>query len=948
MSIKDNIMLSYLTAALIIGFLGGFAFYHDIDTAEGVAVHQAVNTAKTLSLFVASEPTHFNADGSMNVRKMQEHIDQLKDVQDRAIAILDLHKRVIADTNPGKAGTVFSGDPHDEVGLTLQDGQVRLFSGRSEAQPAGIRVAVIPIKRTSGERIGAVLLEYTPLYNDIMSKAKGAATKFLLLYMGGLLLSIVVGYFVSRHISRPLIALKDAALKVAGGELDTRVEHRSSGELGLLTDSFNTMTAGLKRSRDELLLSHQKFEAESSMREKSEKALQESEQKLRTLFEFGTDAFFLLDLEGNFIDINRTAYERLGYTKEEMLSMHISRLDPPEFAAKLPERFEQIQKQGWAVFESAHLRKDGTAMPVEINTRIMDLGHRKIIFSAIRDITERKRAEDALRAMNYRLNALVEAIPDMVVFKDVEGRHLLVNKAVEDVAHHSRDEILGKTVEELLPPGPAAICRQNDESALRRLAPINVEEQLPDGKGGTMHIEFVKAPIIDGMGNLIGLVSVGRDITERKWIEAELKKHGDQLTSLVEERTAELKKTNEKLVREIAERERMEAELLKAQKLESLGILAGGIAHDFNNLLTAIMGNVSLALLDLDEGNPVGKQLAGAERALLRAQDLTEQLLTFSKGGAPIKRTMSIAELLQESLGFALRGSRIRCEFFLPDDLWYVDADEGQLSQVIHNLAINADQAMPGGGMIMVTCENAELSGGAFPRLLAGKYVKIAFEDHGVGIPREHLVKIFDPYFTTKQRGSGLGLATTYSIIQKHGGHITVESTIGQGTTFTLYLPASRSRAAEKKVEEAKPFATVGGSILIMDDEESVRQTTGEALRRFGYSVAFADDGRRAIEMYREALNAGKPFDVVIMDLTIPGGMGGRETLQHLVSIDPKIRAIVSSGYSNDPVMAEYRDYGFAGVVSKPYRIRDLSETVQRVIAGNNPVPDPDTATGQA
>lgn len=551
-------------------------------------------------------------------------------------------------------------------------------------------------------------------------------------------------------------------------------------------------------------------------RKLAEDTVQQSELKYRNLFESSSDGIFILDFDGNFIDVNSTAYMRLGYTKEELLSLHISKLVHPEFASRTTERMRKIHEDGFAVFESAHLRKDGTAMQVEVNSRLMNF----------------------------------------------QGR----------MAHYS----------------------------------------------------------------------MIRDITERKLMETELRKHREELMKLVEERTAELKTANTKLLAEIAQREQMEAELLKAQKLESLGVLAGGIAHDFNNLLTTVMGNVSLALLDLDEGHPAHKQLIATDRALLRAQDLTQQLLTFSKGGAPVKRDVFIGDLLRESSGFALRGSRVRCEFSIPGDLWQIEVDEGQISQVIHNLAINADQAMPEGGTLRVSCENALLAEGVIPGLSSGRYVKVMVEDSGIGIPRDHLTKIFDPYFTTKQRGSGLGLATAYSIMQKHGGHISAASGIGVGATFTLYLPASTGALTEQRYENTKPLSSGAGKILIMDDDESIRQTTANALVRFGYTADFAENGGQAIELYRQAMNAKKPFDAVIMDLTIPGGMGGREALQHLIEMDPGVKAIVSSGYSNDPIMSEFRSYGFAGVVAKPYRVKQLIETVSRVIAAG----DTDQGTG--
>lgn len=389
---------------------------------------------------------------------------------------------------------------------------------------------------------------------------------------------------------------------------------------------------------------------------------------------------------------------------------------------------------------------------------------------------------------------------------------------------------------------------------------------------------------------------------------------------------------------DITDRKKMEAELLKAQKLESIGVLAGGIAHDFNNILTAILLNISLAKMKVDPEDEIFKNLDEAEKASLRAKDLTQQLLTFSRGGAPIKKTASIAELVKDSANFALRGSNVRCEFSIPEDLWVVEVDEGQMSQVIHNLILNAQQAMPEGGVIKVTAENKMVGpeGGQGLPLPMGPYIKLSISDQGTGIPTEHLPKIFDPYFTTKQKGSGLGLATTYSIIKKHDGYIGVESKLGVGTTFYIYLPASQKKTPLHKDSTKAGIETYSEMskkrILVMDDEEILREVISQILEQMGYEVELSRDGVEAIELYKKAMELHQPFEVVIMDLTIPGGMGGKETLRRLLEINPQVKAIVSSGYSNDPIMAEYKQYGFRGVIAKPYKIEELSQTLQKVI----------------
>jgi signal transduction histidine kinase/ActR/RegA family two-component response regulator len=429
--------------------------------------------------------------------------------------------------------------------------------------------------------------------------------------------------------------------------------------------------------------------------------------------------------------------------------------------------------------------------------------------------------------------------------------------------------------------------------------------------------------LIDGFNEMLS------QIQER---DTKLEHHSGQLEKQVASRTAELEKANEDLTAQIAAKQKIEEELFRTRQLESLGVLAGGIAHDFNNLLTAILGNISLAKLVADPSDKMFARLEDAEKASVRARDLTQQLLTFSKGGAPIKKVTSIADVIKDSARFALRGSKTRCELTVPDDLWPVEVDEGQISQVINNLVINADQAMPEGGEVNICAGNLVLNERRRVSLPLGRYIRISVKDSGMGIPKDHLSKIFTPYFSTKQRGSGLGLATSYSIVGKHNGLITVESELGTGTTFHIYLPATEKETL-KKEKETNTMSNGKGKILIMDDEEMVRCATGEMLSHIGYKVEFANDGAEAIRLYKKAKESeGLCYDMVILDLTVPGGTGGKETVRKLLEIDPNVKAVASSGYANGSIMAEFKKYGFKGVIAKPYRIDELYDVVNRVI----------------
>jgi two-component system, cell cycle sensor histidine kinase and response regulator CckA len=386
------------------------------------------------------------------------------------------------------------------------------------------------------------------------------------------------------------------------------------------------------------------------------------------------------------------------------------------------------------------------------------------------------------------------------------------------------------------------------------------------------------------------------------------------------------------LKRDSTENHRMKEESFRAQKLESLGILAGGIAHDFNNSLTAILGNINLAKLRATSGDPLFQRLVEAERACSRAKSLTDQLLTFAKGGMPIKRVGSVASLLKESVAFALRGSNVGCEFSIPPDLWAVEFDEGQMSQVINNLIINACQAMPDGGIIAVKAQNVVgYAHDSESPDQPGRHVKISITDHGVGIPAENMERIFDPYFTTKKKGTGLGLATSYAIIRSHSGWIGVDSEPASGSTFHIHLPASEREIHFRKLPIDSPQGGMG-RILLMEDEPMVRDVAHEMLSLMGYEVSSVRDGMEAITEYKKAMAEDRPFAAVIMNLTVPGGMGAKEAVGELLKIDPHAKAIVSSGYANDPVMESSACYGFKGVVSKPYDLDELTAVLHRVV----------------
>jgi signal transduction histidine kinase/CheY-like chemotaxis protein len=383
---------------------------------------------------------------------------------------------------------------------------------------------------------------------------------------------------------------------------------------------------------------------------------------------------------------------------------------------------------------------------------------------------------------------------------------------------------------------------------------------------------------------------------------------------------------------------KLEAEVQRATRLESLGVLAGGIAHDFNNLLTIVMGNLTLAMLDEKAMSAVGDCLRESQRGAIRARDLTQQLLTFAKGGNPLRAAVALPTIVRETAEFILHGSNARCDYDLPDELWNASVDRDQIAQVIQNLVLNAMQAMPNGGIIRISLRNEEIAPKANSALAPGRYLRLAIADSGHGIPPENLPRIFDPYFSTKRAGSGLGLATVYSIVKKHQGHVQVESAPGRGATFTLWLPAADPNAAGPAPSRAPATASLlspgrTARVLLMDDEDSIRRLGAALLQRLDLEPTVVADGAEAVREFRQARDSGHPFSLVILDLTIPGAMGGREAIDFIRFMDDKVPAIVSSGYSNDPVLANFRAHGFQAMVPKPYDVNELGETIRQLLA---------------
>ncbi|MEW5802214.1 MAG: PAS domain S-box protein [bacterium] len=678
----------------------------------------------------------------------------------------------------------------------------------------------------------------------------------------------------------------------------------------------------------------------------------------RDLYDFAPVGYFTIEyVTGLIIGANLTGAGLLGVAREKLIGRPLSQFIDQDsqdiFFIHTRDVMETLVDQ---TCELRMKNEDGREFYAELKSiaatdkegQCASLETRYTCFrTALSDITERKAAQqelqnqrdrledtvaaldrtvNALRESEARYSALVEQAMDGVVVAQ-DGVCRFANEAAAGMLGYSVEEMVGKTLADLVAPESRdMVIERNRARQAGERVPSFYEARLQDKSGAKREVE-ISAGLIHYDGKRASMAIV-RDITERK---------------------------------------RTEDEIRKIQRLESLGVLAGGIAHDFRNILTSITGGVSLAKFYVRGESRITEILDTIERGATRAKDLSEQLLTFARGGAPIKKITSFQELVRSTVDFTLKGSNSRSQLILPEDLWLVEIDPGQISQVLNNLILNASQAMPKGGTITIRAENITIGqeegqpseeqhheGQAYegwrtlkgqpPKGLplgGGNYVRVSVHDEGVGIPEENIGKIFDPYFTTRDQGSGLGLATVFSIIRRHEGYITVDSEVEAGTTFSFYLPAipvsTRAGAgeAEGKALPGKAAqlqaAIERERILVMEDDATVRNITGQLLNHLGYECDLAWNADEAIRLYKQALESGRSYSMVILDLVIQGGIDGRETLQKLQEIDPEVKAIVSSGYSNDPILANYSRHGFKASLAKPFDIGELAKTLQKV-----------------
>ncbi len=640
-----------------------------------------------------------------------------------------------------------------------------------------------------------------------------------------------------------------------------------------------------------------------SQRRQAEEALIQSRERFRALYDETPIMLHSIDRNGVLVDVNQHWLTTMGYARDEVLGRKVV-----EFYTQTSRQYalEEVQPAFFrdgicADIPLQFVKKGGEVIDVLLSASGERDAAGLVIRSraVIQDITERKRAEEAIRQSEQLIRSIIDTVDEGFILVDREFRILSANRAYCRLHGTTEAEVIGRHCHEVSHGQPRPCFESGEQCAIHQVfrtgrAHTTIHTHK-DAHGNTRHIESRGFPLVDATGQVTSAIEVIHDVTDRYLLEAEQ---------------------------------------LKAQKMEAIGTLAGGIAHDFNNLLQGVFGYLSLAKLMIDNRDDTLRALDQAESALTLSKQLAMQLLTFAKGGKPVKEPIPLQGVIENSVRFALSGSRCEGHLDFGHDLRLVEADEGQIGQVMQNIVLNAAQAMPQGGRIEITASNITLPHQDLaPELPPGEYVAVVISDNGPGIAPSNLAKIFDPYFTTKERGSGLGLATSYSIVKNHGGLLTVTSELGRGTSFSLYLPAlTAAPATRRPLPSAAKTQKKHARILVMDDDQVIRELAGQMLTVLGHTVAYAAHGEEAIALYQQAMASGHPFAVVILDLTIRGGLGGHETLTRLLEIDPQVKAVVSSGYSNDTVLAEFRTHGFTACLNKPYALKDLMDLLQGLL----------------
>jgi PAS domain S-box-containing protein len=889
---------SCLDAALAVSAMdcGGIYLVSEVDESLTLAVHKGMSPEFVASvcrfdaqspnaqLVLAGKPVYAEYSTlGMSVDKAR------RDERIRALAVIPVlyESRVIACFNLGSHSRddvpAFARTALETIAAQIGTGIARL---KTEAALRQSNEKLLKIFKTSPDAItitrlsDAKFLEVNPAFTDITGYTPEEA-------VGRSGLPGELSIWVSEDDRNRMVKALLAHGEIIGLEVPMRIKDGT-----IITALVSGRAVEIGGEQCVVLISRA-----ISERKRMEEALRESEQHYKMISELATDYVFRLRVAADgrvavgFVSDN--FHQLTGRTKEESFAVEAwSKFIHPDDLGKVMEGLRRLAtRPDTAEFECRSYVHGRTMRWVNIvvHSEWGEAEQRVVeIVGAVKDITQRKQAEQSTAAEKERLAVTLASIGDGVITTDIRGCIDLMNKVAEELTGWPQGEARGQPLDSVLnlldgntrKPCASPFARVLSSGQITELTEPTL---LLTRAGAERVIADSGAPIKDGEGRTVGVVVVFRDMTEKQ-----------KLADAIQ----------------------------RAARLESLGVLAGGIAHDFNNLLTGIFGYVELARSVSQEQETL-EYLGATTAAMNRARSLTLQLLTFAKGGAPVQRGTALAPFLQESVKFALSGSNVACKFALPDDLWACNIDKHQIAQVIDNVVINAQQAMPNGGNIRVAARNVAAAALDSPSLAAGDYVKISIGDEGIGIPRDVLPRIFDPFYTTKTKGHGLGLATSYSIVHRHGGCIEAESEPGRGSVFHIYLPVATGPLPSQELGIVERKGT--GTIVVVDDEEVIRTALGKMLETLGYRAVCKRDGKEAIDFYLEETRSGRAPAAMIFDLTIPGGMGGVEAVAELRRLDRELPVFVVSGYADDLVMHNPAEHGFTASLCKPFTITELS-----------------------
>ena len=718
-------------------------------------------------------------------------------------------------------------------------------------------------------------MPYSVVYSKIV-KIRNNITVSLFIV---LLLLGVISYFLAKSIVKPVDRLRKISNEIRSGNFTPDIENFPKNEIGILADNFKFMLETINKYIQDI---------------------NEERDKLNNLFNTIENGIYVVDTDYNITMINSVELSYLGKDLKDVVGKKCYEIlaQSNDKCVNCPIKIGENKLPYGLDLVKEGFRKNCSRKYVNINF-ISFTSKETLVY--IQDVTEIIESYNIIEEEKETLKVTLHSIGDGVIVTDEKGCITLMNKVAEIATGFSEQEALGKNIEEVFNifderTGERLTSPVKETILTKSIVLLSNHAVLYNDSGSKIHIEDSSAPILNEAGKLLGVVLVFRDVTEKR---------------------------------------KRDIEMMKIEKLKSVGQLAGGIAHDFNNILTGIYGNVSLAKMMINNKEKLKTLLDRVESSLERARGLTQQFLTFAKGGAPLKQVTSIENCIKESVEFILTGSNIKVYYDFDKDLYNVEADIGQLSQVFQNLTLNAKQAMSNGGEIYITAKNINSTLDSEDVLEPGNYIEIIFRDTGSGIDKNVLPRIFEPFFTTKDAGSGLGLATCHSIVVNHDGVITVESEKGKGTTFKIFLPAALNQTVNKssngEVSQNKDENKNKLKILFMDDDETICELAKEFFSVLGCEITITEDGKDAVEKYKKAMLRNEKYDIVILDLTVPGGMGGKETVKELTKLDSNVTAVVSSGYSIDPVISEYEKYGFKYVLTKPYTVEDINKMLDFV-----------------